>query len=358
MLGWFTLRRRVERLETEVASIRRLYEKTRAYSESDPRSALMNARLAAEAICAQVFEDEISESPKGLTLQTLIQRLTQKKAMPEQILIALSTIQRYGNFGVHHQTGELQPITAEFAQPCLQALGQVVQWYFDDYGAGTASKPGASDPYTNAITAAAGRLRWPAGAGFAVASLALLSGLLWLAGSLPFLSDKQADRRIRSVVPQPNTSSGTLQGNTPTAGDPLPRIAVLPFEYLVPDGKDQAGIQKGVARVLTTRLTQSGLFDVVERVRLEAVLAELDLSQSSNFDPAERNRIGKLLGARQLVLGSIFMFGTKLRMDASFTDTETGSIICSEGSDGPPEDVEAITHALCDALIARHKKPE
>lgn len=233
-----------------------------------------------------------------------------------------------------------------------------MQWYFEDYGARTESKPRASVRSANATTTAAGRLRWPAIASFAVASLALLAGSLWLPGVTPFLSNKQADHRIRDVVPQTNTSSGTPQGNTPIAGDPLPRIAVLPFEYLVLDGKDQAGIQSGVARVLTTQLTQSGLFDVVERARLEAVLAELDLSQSSKFDPAERNRIGKLLGARQLVLGSIFMFGKKLRMDASFVNTETSSVLCSEGTDGSPDDVEAITHALCDALIARHKKTE
>jgi serine/threonine protein kinase len=191
-----------------------------------------------------------------------------------------------------------------------------------------------------------GRLTWPTTAGFVVAGFALLAVSLWLAGI------------NRDTGPQANTSPETLQGNTPTAGEPRPRIAVLPFEHFVPDAKDPTGIRNGVGRVMTTRLEQSGLFDVVERARLQAVLAELDLSQSSKFDPAETNRIGKLLGARQLVLGSIFMFGKKLRMDASFVDTETGRVICSEGSDGPPDEVEAITRALCDALIARHKKTE
>ena len=358
MLGWFTLRRRVERLESEVAGIRRLYEKSCDYSESDPRSALMNARLAAEAVCARVFEDQVGESPKGMTLQTLIQRLTQKKAIPEQILIALSTIQRYGNFGSHHQAGEPQLITAEFAQPCLQALGAVVQWYFDEYGATADSTPLVTSFTANAAHAAGHRLKWLSTAAYAAAGLALLAGSLWLAGVPPFSTQQQAIYRTRATVPRTNTSPETPLDTKPSAGEQLPRIAVLPFEHFVPEAKDDAGIQDGVGRVMTTRLEQSGLFEVVERARLEAVLAELDLSQSSKFDPAERNQIGKLLGARQLVLGSIFMFGNKLRMDASFIETETGRVVCSEGSDGPPDEVEAITHALCDALIARHKKTE
>jgi TolB-like protein len=224
-----------------------------------------------------------------------------------------------------------------------------VQWYFDDYGARTEPEPRASAHSKNA----AGRLIRPALAGVAAAFTALLAGLLWLNGIKPAWSPQQTDRHTED---SPHPAEPSYAGTTSIAGEKLPRIAVLPFEYLAPDAKDQPGLQAGVGRVMATRLEQSGLFDIVERARLEAVLAELDLSQSTRFDPAERNQIGKLLGARQLVLGSIFMFGQKLRMDASLVDTETGGILCSEASDGPPDDVEAITNALCDALIARNKK--
>lgn len=96
------------------------------------------------------------------------------------------------------------------------------------------------------------------------------------------------------------------------------------------------------------------MFDLIERSRLDAVLAELELSQDAKFDPAQAAKIGKLLGAKQLVLGSFFPFGDKLRLDARVVDTETGQVLYSVDQDGAPDKVDRITHWLCDALIAKH----
>jgi TolB-like protein len=334
MFNWLSLRNRVERLESEVAGIRQLYDKTRAYSDSDPRSALMNARLAAEAVCAQVFEDQLGESPKGMTLQSLIQRLTQKKAMPEQILIALSTIQRYGNFGVHHQPGEVQTITPEFAQPCLQALGQVVQWYFAEYGE---NRDARRTPY------AASRL---AGRPLALWTLSALA-ICAAGGTAAWLLLRH----------RPDSSEyGRTTGQLSSSSEHKPSgktVAVLPFECLSPDDPESAKLDGRISSLVRSRLEESGRFDMVERNRLDLVLEELELSKSKKFDKAQVARIGKLLGARRLVLGDYFHLGDSLRVNVRFVDTETGKILWSAGHVGSATDVATAADAATTAVLKR-----
>lgn len=150
-------------------------------------------------------------------------------------------------------------------------------------------------------------------------------------------------------------ATSTASRTSPSAGSTQPRIAVLPFAELSEGTAETSGYARGIGRVMNTRFQESGLFSLVDRDRLDAVLAELKLSRSAEFDPSTAARVGKLLGARQLVLGSFFQFGKKMRLDASFIDTETAEVLCSAGSDGPPEDIEAITQALCDDLIVKYR---
>ncbi|MBM4021511.1 MAG: DUF4145 domain-containing protein [Planctomycetes bacterium] len=366
MFGRTTLSKRVAQLESQVASIRRLYEKTLAYSDSDPETALMNARKAAEAVCSRVFEHKVGKPPKSMTLQPLIEKLAQLDAVPENILIALRTIQSYGNFGSHHQAGEPQPITAEFAQPCLQALGTVVQWYFNQFGL---EPPGSHPPAQRSrVRDSVGQKRFSVGSLPAIATaLALLTAAvagMWVYRGL-YQPINRADKAGISATPREPTAparqrpsaeaSATPQpASTPPPTHSTPRIAVLPFTSFSSDKDDLSGLQQGIGTVVASRLQQSGMFDVVERDRLEAVLAELDLSQSQKFDSSQVAQIGKLLGAQQLVLGSFFRFGEKLRLDARFVDTETGRVLCSANRDGPPDKIDLVTDSLCDDLLSKH----
>ncbi len=381
MFGRTTLSKRVERLESELAGIRRLYEKTLSYSDSDPETALMNARKAAEAVCSQVFEHKVGKPPKSMTLQPLIEKLTQLDAFPEHILVSLRTIQGFGNLGSHHQPGEPAEITPEFAQPCLAALGTVVQWYFKEYGSGVAAGP--------IITTRTTRSRQHHHSGNAVPWIAIVAATaavaaLLLAGVAAWNTRNRPKPKAPSVTPSTETAAipshptvaaaqETTKPTSPTGRDKTaapstipkvtdfvrpsiagkPRVAVLPFQQLS-DSPDSNGLQQGIGTVVAARLEQSGVFDLVERSRLDEVLAELELSQTSKFDPSQVAKIGKLLGAKQLVLGSFFPFGDKLRLDARFVDTETGQVLYSVDRDGVPDKVDLITHSLCDGLISKH----
>jgi TolB-like protein len=361
MFGRPTLSNRVARLESEVAGIRRLYDKTLDYSKTDPETALMNARKAAEAVCSRVFEHKVGKPPKSMTLQPLIERLTQLDAVPEQILIALRTIQNYGNFGSHHQTGEPQPITPEFAQPCLQSLGTVVRWYCEDFEqADQEAAPGIAKGGPSSITPG----------GWKGVPIWVLAGCtLCLALAIPFYwSPRSNAPEILAVSPESSrdwtnpiaVDAGPTHGLTveeTTSGVTIGRrrLAVLPFKPLSADNADTSGYEEGIVRILEKPLASSPDFELVERADIDKVIRELQLTRDRQFDQSTAARIGRLVGAQQLLLGSYFKIGMTLRIDARIVDTETGRILTSVAREGDPENLTALVTTIGEELATSIK---
>ncbi|WP_158502105.1 CsgG/HfaB family protein [Vitiosangium sp. GDMCC 1.1324] len=130
-----------------------------------------------------------------------------------------------------------------------------------------------------------------------------------------------------------------------------PTVAVLYFDY---EG-DTAGmklLKKGLAQMLISDLSAHESVRLVERERLQQVLDELKLNQSDKFDPETANRIGKLLGARYLVMGGYFDVMNTLRVDARVVETETGRIIRSVGADSTPDRFLTLEQTLAQDLRA------
>lgn len=74
-------------------------------------------------------------------------------------------------------------------------------------------------------------------------------------------------------------------------------------------------IGKGVADLVVDELVNDGSYRVIERKRLDAILAEQNFSNSDRADPSAASvaSIGKALGVRYLIVGSITKFGTENR---------------------------------------------
>jgi TolB-like protein len=133
------------------------------------------------------------------------------------------------------------------------------------------------------------------------------------------------------------------------AGDQRPTVAVLYFDY---SGKDpeMAVLKKGLAQMLISDLSSVDQIRLVERDRLEEILAELKLGQSAKIDPQTAAKVGKLLGARYMVLGGYFDLMQTLRADARVVEVETGKVIQSTGASGKPEDFLTVEQSLSQAL--------
>ena len=363
MFGRPTLSNRVARLESEVAGIRRLYDKTLDYSKTDPETALMNARKAAEAVCSRVFEQKVGKPPKSMTLQPLIERLAQIDAVPEQILIALRTIQNYGNFGSHHQAGEPQPITPEFAQPCLQSLGTVVRWYCEDFEhADQEAPPGTAEGGPSGLTQVGrkGVPIWVLAGG--TLCLALAIPMYWLqrsnAPEIIAVSQEALRDWTNPIAADGGPTHGLTVGATTSAVTiGKRRLAVLPFKPLSADNADTSGYEEGIVRILEKPLASSPNLDLVERAEIDKVIRELQLTRDRHFDQSTAVRIGRLVGAQQLLLGSYFKIGKTLRIDARIVDTETGRILVSVAREGDPENLTAVVTAIAEEL-ATSTKPD
>ncbi len=131
--------------------------------------------------------------------------------------------------------------------------------------------------------------------------------------------------------------------------DQRPTVAVLYFDYSGKDA-DRAVLKKGLAQMLISDLSSVDGIRLVERDRLEEILAELKLAQSGKIDPATAAQVGKLLGARYMVLGGYFDLMDTLRADARVVEVETGKVLQSTGASGKPQDFLGVEQKLSEAI--------
>jgi TolB-like protein len=131
----------------------------------------------------------------------------------------------------------------------------------------------------------------------------------------------------------------------PAHAQPKPTVAILYFDY---GGKDdQMGVlRKGLAQMMISDLASLDAIQLVERDRLEEILAEIKLGQGNKIDAASAAKAGKLLGARYMVLGSYFDLKSALRVDARVVEVETGKVVQSVGATGEADDFLALEQKL------------
>jgi len=88
-----------------------------------------------------------------------------------------------------------------------------------------------------------------------------------------------------------------------------PMVAVTDFDFGTVHNHwwGDYDIGKGVADQIVDELVNDGSFRVIERKRLDTVLAEQDFAASDRADPsaAKLSKIGKVLGVRYIITGSI-----------------------------------------------------
>ncbi len=90
-----------------------------------------------------------------------------------------------------------------------------------------------------------------------------------------------------------------------------PRVAVFDFDFAaVHKWWDwDWDIGKGIADILVTELVNDGTYRVIERKALDKILAEQDFSTSDRANPETAAKIGKILGVKYIIIGSVTTFG-------------------------------------------------
>lgn len=138
-------------------------------------------------------------------------------------------------------------------------------------------------------------------------------------GRYEWLIRQQAERDAQEMIAQEKERPGA-QGR-----DVSPNVvAVVPMQYQGGDD-DYQPLGRGLAEMFTTDLSNVGRLQVVERVRLQALLDELELGQSEYVDQSTAPRVGRLLGAGRVVGGSYLVTeAEELRLQVTLADVATG----------------------------------
>ena len=140
------------------------------------------------------------------------------------------------------------------------------------------------------------------------------------------------DRLIRERI-QVETAKAVAQEEMLDVADiPDNSIAVTLFRNLG-SRKDLDPLQKGLAEMMVTDLSKVPGLQVVERLRMQEMMKEIGLSQTGAVDPATAPRLGKLVGASQIVNGSFTdLPEDQLRLDINVSRAKTGEVGTSEAS--------------------------
>jgi curli biogenesis system outer membrane secretion channel CsgG len=99
------------------------------------------------------------------------------------------------------------------------------------------------------------------------------------------------------------------------AADAKKSVAVLNFDYATVQsgvaaifGTNQ-DVGKGIADLLVEKLVKSGQYRVIERKAIDKIMAEQNFSNSDRADSTTAAKIGRLIGADAIIMGSITQFG-------------------------------------------------
>lgn len=137
----------------------------------------------------------------------------------------------------------------------------------------------------------------------------------------------------------------------------LPRLAVRSFEDKSEDGKAPAS---AVMDMMVTELNKAGVFDLMERERLDYVADEIKLGQSGLMDMSTAPKVGRIKGAQYSMTGAITYYGYHekgsgfavpvlgfatqaktgyVMLDIRIIDNSTGAIVYSDNQLGEAKQV-------------------
>ena len=123
--------------------------------------------------------------------------------------------------------------------------------------------------------------------------------------------------RLRLLVGLVAVAVAAAMPGSAQAQSKRPTVAVMDFDYGAVNNWwsgvwGNYDIGKGMADQVVDELVNDGAFRVIERKKLDTVLAEQDFAQSDRADPsaAKLSKVGKVLGVKYIISGSITKFAT------------------------------------------------
>ena len=123
---------------------------------------------------------------------------------------------------------------------------------------------------------------------------------------------------VSAQTPANQAASASTAAHPPATGRQK-LVTVLDFDYATVHagvagifGQD-VDIGKGIGDLLVVNLVKDGTYRVIERKKLDTIMAEQNFSNSDRANPTSAAKIGKLLGVDAIIVGSITEFGNETK---------------------------------------------
>ena len=153
-------------------------------------------------------------------------------------------------------------------------------------------------------------------------------------------TEKDRALRLQSAEDVRDLLTGVRREVQAAGGEPMPSVAVLPFADMSQE-KDQDYFCEGVAEEIITSLAQLRTLHVASRIS----------SFQFKGAPLDSREIGRRLGVRHLLEGSVRKAAGRLRVTIELTDVEAGYCLWSGRYDREMKDVFAIQEEIAKQVV-------
>src|SRR5216117_3130658 len=136
--------------------------------------------------------------------------------------------------------------------------------------------------------------------------------------------------RVRAFMTTVLSLAPVLLGAQQRNQDTRPGIAVIPFNNGGSYGQDKDdfdALERGIAGMMISELSQNPAARIVERQEVQRLIDEQNLGAQGRVDPQTAAKVGKLVGARYVVLGTFIDFYGDFRVDVRLVNVETSEIV-------------------------------
>ena len=127
-------------------------------------------------------------------------------------------------------------------------------------------------------------------------------------------------------------------------------VAVLRFDNNTGEERYQH-LGRALAAMMISDLSAVDEITLVERERLDDVVAELDFQQSMYVDPATAQSVGLIAGAEFVVTGAFATVEPEMRLDSRVISVETTEIVKTASVTGQSDELFDLQLRLADELI-------
>ena len=131
-------------------------------------------------------------------------------------------------------------------------------------------------------------------------------------------------------------------------------VAVFPFKVLNKDPR-AAHLGEGASEHIITHLVQSNAVEIVEEAQLGKAMKRLARGQTGLFDERRALKLGRMVDARYVIIGTVQLFGYQVAINARLLEVETGKLIIAESIHGKYTEIfslyEKLAKRLKDSLI-------